>query len=146
MIVRFKKLDPNAKKPEKQYTSDAAFDLTATSFSFDGENDVISYGMGIAVEIPYGYVGLLFPRSSVYLKKLDLSDCVGVIDSGYRGEVTAKFRITNGFIGDKKEPYYNVGDRVAQLIIIPIPLITFQESSVLSDSDRGTGGYGSTGL
>lgn len=137
MKVRFKKITPSAVIPTKAHPSDAGFDLTATSMREDG--DVVVYGTGLAMEIPFGHVGLVFPRSSVYKKDLILTNSVGVVDSGYRGEVLVKFRKTAD--GDK----YEVGDRIAQLIIIPYPAIEFEEAEELTSSDRGEGGFGSSG-
>lgn len=137
MKVRFKKITPSAVIPTKAHPSDAGFDLTATSMREDG--DVVVYGTGLAMEIPFGHVGLVFPRSSVYKKDLILTNGVGVVDSGYRGEVLVKFRKTAD--GDK----YEVGDRIAQLIIIPYPAIEFEEAEELTSSDRGEGGFGSSG-
>lgn len=140
MKVRFKKLHQDAQQPKKAHNTDAGFDLTATSINITG--NLVEYGTGLAVEIPEGYVGLVFPRSSICKKTIRLTNSVGVIDSGYRGEVMAKFRID---ALDEPLSIYNVGDRIAQLIIMPIPSVTFQEAEELRDSDRGTGGYGSTG-
>lgn len=137
MKVRFKKITPSAVIPTKAHPSDAGFDLTATSMREDG--DVVVYSTGLAMEIPFGHVGLVFPRSSVYKKDLILTNSVGVVDSGYRGEVLVKFRKTAD--GDK----YEVGDRIAQLIIIPYPAIEFEEAEELTSSDRGEGGFGSSG-
>jgi dUTP pyrophosphatase len=140
MKVRFKKLDEKAVAPSKAHPTDAGFDLTAISVKDDGVRNIVTYGTGIAVEIPDGYVGLIFPRSSICKKSLSLSNSVGVIDSSYRGEIMFKFR--------KEQPHiqrYSVGDRIGQMIIIPYPDIEFVEANELSDSDRGTGGFGSTG-
>lgn len=134
--IKIKKLHKDAVIPTKAHTTDAGCDLYATSCHYD--NGLIIYGTGIAVEIPEGYVGLVFPRSSIANTHLTLSNSVGVIDSGYRGEVMAKFR-KGGTRG------YNVGDRIAQLIILPYPEVVFEEAEELSESDRGTGGYGSSG-
>lgn len=138
--IKIKKLHPDAVIPKKAHESDAAYDLTAVSRSFDDHGNVV-YGFGFALEIPEGYVGLVFPRSSIYRKDLFLTNAVGVIDAGYRGEVTAKFKSTS----QRLPTSYNVGDRVAQLIVIPIPEIEFVEADMLSDTVRGAGGYGSTG-
>lgn len=139
--VKIKKLHSDAVIPTKAHASDAGFDLTAVWCGWDNANKVFEYGFGLSFEIPEGFVGLIFPRSSIFRKDLFLTNCVGVIDSGYRGEVTAKFKSTTGRIPDS----YNVGERVAQMIIMPIPQVTFVEVKELSDTDRGTGGYGSTG-
>lgn len=125
--------------PTKAHASDAGFDLTATSRMYDNNNCYV-YGCGLAVEIPEGYVGLVFPRSSNAKKDLLLSNSVGVIDSGYRGEIMAKFKALRPF-----PQMYKIGERLAQLIIMPIPDIEWEEAEKLSDSERGTGGYGSSG-
>lgn len=139
MEVRIKKLTENAKMPTKAHATDAGYDLYAASTSVDKNYNVV-YGTGIAVEIPAGYVGLVFPRSSIASKDIMLSNSVGVIDSGYRGEVMAKFKRVTGEFDS-----YQVGDRIAQLIIMPYPEVVFVEADELTDSDRGIGGYGSTG-
>ena len=138
MDVKIKKLNENAVIPRYAHPTDAGLDLVAVSKSKDRDGNFV-YGTGLAFEIPDGYVGLLFPRSSIYKQDLFLTNSVGVIDSGFRGEVTVKFR-----------PHlfakpYDKGDRVAQMIIMPYPHIDFVEVNELSESDRGEGGYGSTG-
>ncbi len=204
MKIKFVKLTENAVTPTKAHATDAGFDLTATSRTFD-EHGAVVYGTGIAMEIPTGYVGLVFPRSSVSRFDLSMANAVGVIDAGYRGEITAKFKpamlyvdnITTGrapgahaddhagtvqtdirtqsvsangldslFFGDnpcakdgraeitdfhmKRKTLnprtYNIGERCAQIIIIPIPEIEFEETDKLNDGERGTNGYGSSGL
>lgn len=150
MKVRFKKLSENAVVPNKAHSTDAGFDLTATSRVVDDYGNIV-YGTGIAVEIPENHVGLIFPRSSVCKKELFLTNSVGVIDSGYRGEIMVKFKMTASSLDpltaceNLERLIYKVGERIGQLIIIPIPEIEFIETTELSDTDRGTGGYGSTG-
>lgn len=134
--IKIKRLTPTAQLPTKAHATDAGYDLYSSSCHY--EDGMLHYGTGVAVEIPAGYVGLVFPRSSIANTHLTLSNSVGVIDSGYRGEIKAKFR-KGGTRG------YNVGDRIAQLMIIPYPEVTFEEVDELSDSDRGEGGYGSSG-
>lgn len=90
MKVRFKKLNDKAVIPTKAHATDAGFDLTATSKKCDDFGNVV-YGTGIAAEIPKGYVGFVFPRSSIYKQDIILSNCVGVIDSGYRGNITGTY-------------------------------------------------------
>lgn len=136
MQVKIKRLNDKAQLPTKAHATDAGYDLYASSCHY--EDGMLHYGTGVAVEIPQGYVGLVFPRSSIANTHLTLSNSVGVIDSGYRGEIKAKFR-KGGTRG------YNVGDRIAQLIIIPYPEVEFVEVDVLADSDRGESGYGSSG-
>jgi dUTP pyrophosphatase len=140
LIVKVKKLHENAVIPSYSKHGDAGMDLTITEIK---ENNFrqISYGFGVAMEIPFGYVGLVFPRSSVKNQDLLLSNCVGVIDSGYRGEIQSTFKKT-----DPSEKFYKVGERGAQIIILPYPQVFMVESDELSDTERGTGGFGSTGL
>jgi dUTP pyrophosphatase len=138
--VKVKKLDPNAVIPSYSKVGDAGMDLTITNIK-ENTSFSITYGFGIAMEIPKGYVGLVFPRSSVRNQDLILSNCVGVIDSGYRGELQATFKKTNGLDSIS----YNVGERGAQIIVLPYPQIKMIESTELSDTERGEGGFGSTG-
>ena len=100
--------------------------------------------MGIALEIPDGFVGLVFPRSSVRNTDLSLSNCVGVVDSKYRGELQATFN-KKGVSQIDGGHTYMVGDRVAQIMILPYPQIHFEEVEELSNTERGEGGFGSTG-
>lgn len=138
--VKVKKLDPNAVIPTYSKDGDAGMDLTITK-EIENTSFSVSYGFGIAMEIPKGYVGLVFPRSSVRNQDLILSNCVGVIDSGYRGELQATFKKTNGLDSLK----YKVGERGAQIVILPYPQIKMIESNELSNTERGEGGFGSTG-
>jgi dUTP pyrophosphatase len=144
MQLKFMKLREDAVIPSYAKPGDAGLDLTATS----GDNfymypNQTTFGFGLAVEIPFGYVGLIFPRSSIYKTGMRLSNCVGVIDSGYRGELKAIFDIAHFHLeGD----VYRVGDRVAQLVVLPLPQFEIIEADELSITERGTGGYGSTGV
>lgn len=142
MKVKIKKLDSKAVIPSYAVFGDAGLDLTCISRSFDDKNNVI-YKTGLAIEIPKGYVGLLFPRSSIANKNQLLTNSVAVIDSGYRGEITFKFKSIQ-YASQFCKPY-EVGERIGQIIIIPYPQIEFIEVDELSDSERGTGNYGSTG-
>ena len=140
-LVKVKKLVPEAVIPSYSKVGDAGMDLTITR-EIENTSFSVSYGFGIAMEIPQGYVGLVFPRSSVRNQDLILSNCVGVIDSGYRGELQATFKKTNGLDSIK----YKVGDRGAQIIILPYPTIYMTEVPELSNTERGSGGFGSTGV
>ena len=165
MVVKIKKVTESAVLPTKAHATDAGYDLYADSKSVDEYGNAV-YGTGIAAEIPKGYVGLVFPRSSIAKKDLLLSNSVGVIDSGYRGEIMAKFKPTHISANPIKfwwqlcvkrgnvinidtlsihREEYKLGERIAQLIIIPYPEVEFELATELSDSDRGTGGYGSSG-
>ena len=141
MIVKIKKLHDNAVIPAYAKPGDAGLDLTATSVITDEYGNVV-YGTGLAIEIPYGYAGLLFPRSSNSKTDLYLTNHVGVIDSGYRGEIMFKYRPLDGILNSK---IYAVGERVGQIVILPYPAVSFEEVEQLSDTERGEGGYGSTG-
>ncbi len=158
MKVKIKKLSNKAIMPTKAHATDAGYDLTAISREYDEFGNVV-YHFGLAFEIPKGYAGLIFPRSSICKQDISLTNAVGVIDAGYRGEVTAKFKAVIRLRGDlfPREDVaimnhdnwwaniYGIGERIAQLIILPIPNIELEEVDELGRSDRGTGGYGSTG-
>ena len=143
MKVGIKKLHPDAVIPKYSKAGDAGLDLTATEIISETTQQ-ITYGTGISMEIPKGYVGLVFPRSSIRKYDLALTNCVGVIDSGYRGELQATFKKTNWLKGNESEKY-QIGDRIAQIMIIPYPEIEFVELDNLSSSERGEGGFGSSG-
>jgi dUTP pyrophosphatase len=139
MKVKIKLLNKNAVVPVYAKPGDAGLDLVATHIiSYDKEQVV--YGTGLAIEIPEGYVGLVFPRSSIRKYEQYLSNSVGVIDSGYRGEIQATFN--SRFYADVK---YKAGEKIAQLIIMPYPQIEFEEVTELSETERADGGHGSTG-
>ena len=153
MKVKIQKISPLAKIPTYAKDGDAGMDVIATSIISDTPEQ-ITYGLGIALEIPKGFVGLVFPRSSIRKTGLQLSNSVGVIDSGYRGELQATFNKLFGGEGmydemkvNQMQPndYYKVGDRVAQIMIIPFPPIEFEQVTQLSETERGEGGFGSTG-
>jgi dUTP pyrophosphatase len=141
MYVKISKLVPEAVIPSKANPTDAGLDLTAVSKMVTdlGKTGFIEYGTGLAIAIPDGYVGLLYPRSSISKTGLILANSVGVIDSGYRGEIKLRFK----WIKDTTD--YNVGDKVAQLVIMPYPKIQLTEVSELPYGDRGEKGFGSSG-
>ena len=159
MEIKFKKIIPEAKTPLKTINIDAGFDLYATSI-VENEN-YIEYLTGIAIEIPENYVGLIFPRSSVTKYDLMLKNSVGVIDASYRGEIRCRFHETkeyNGYIEMRinntinkisdptvKRNIYKVGERIAQLVILPLPKVELVEVDELSNTERGIGGFGHTG-
>jgi dUTP pyrophosphatase len=172
MKVNFKKLVPQAQKPKFGKPGDAGADLVAAGVVYDEINNKLICHTGLAVEIPEGMVGLIFPRSSIRNTDLSMSNSVGVIDSGYRGEIIVTFNVNieqriynkigevidegdvtnqqdwlNSFDDDSyRYKLYEEGDRVAQLVIIPVPLIQYTEVDELSETERGTGGHGSTGV
>lgn len=153
MKVKIKKLVSEAVVPAYAKPGDAGMDLTAVKVEYDRVNKCFVYHSGLAFEVPEGHVMLLFPRSSNRKTEAYLTNSVGVIDSGYRGEVMACFkRRDNDVFPEHKDTFiiehqapYKVGDRFAQLMIIPYPQIEFEEADELSATERGDGGYGSTG-
>lgn len=137
MQVAVQRVHERAVLPTYAHASDACFDLTAASSIVQGGQQIIDTGLIFA--IPEGYVGLVFPRSSIsHVTGLVLANSVGVIDAGYRGTVQLRFRGT--------EPYYQVGQRCGQMLIIPVPHIVLQEVTTMAETDRGQGGFGSTGM
>ena len=144
MEIKFKRLSDNAVLPSKAHPTDAGLDLTCTNITSEVNECgqfVLVYHTGIAVEIPVGYVGLIFQRSSVYKKSLTLTNAVAVIDSCYRGELILKFKNTSG---DSIPAVYNIGDRIAQLVIIENPEVEPVFADTLSETDRGENGFGSS--
>jgi len=136
MKVKIKKLREDAIVPSYARLGDAGMDVVATSKKVSDK--FIEYGTGLSFEVPEGYVMLVFPRSSISKKDLILSNSVGVLDSGYRGELFIRFQSMG-------EEHYEVGDRIAQIMILPYPGIEFEEVGELSETIRGDGGFGSTG-
>jgi len=175
MNVKIKRVHPESVVPSYAKPGDAGMDLTCVKISYNSDDGCITYDTGLQMEIPEGHVGLLFPRSSLSKKDLILTNHVGVIDSGYRGNIMFKFKPDNdywsaatntpifeedldfglfGFYKTKEHKHfdhviesscYAVGDRVGQILIMPYPQITFEEVDELSSTERGVGGYGSTG-
>lgn len=163
MEIKYKKLNDKAKEPYKKIDIDAGFDLYA--ISINKTNKYIEYGTGLAFEIPEGYVGFLFPRSSLTKEDLMLKNAVGVVDASYRGEVTFRYinavhdTVENKVIYDdymaneyidlvlpnRHLDQYNVGDRCGQIIFMELPKIKLIEANKLSDTVRGTAGYGHSG-
>lgn len=137
MRIRIKKMHPDAVIPRYAHFGDAAVDLVAVK-KWEDDFGNMCYGTGIAMEIPEHHVGLLFARSSISKKDVRLANAVGVIDSGYRGEIMLKF-------DQLGKDHYNIGDRVGQLMLLRIPSINFVEVVNLPNSDRDKGGFGSSG-
>lgn len=140
--LQFIRLSERATLPTRAHDSDAGLDLFAAEGARLGPGQRVSVGTGLAVAIPEGLAGLVLPRSGLALKNgISLVNSPGLIDPGYRGEVrvlllntdrTSEFRIA-------------AGDRVAQLILVPIALATPLESDSLDDTTRGASGFGSSG-
>ena len=140
MIIKIKKLVPEAQLPQKATEDSIGMDLIATRM--ESKNGFIEFGFGQAWEIPIGYGGFIFPRSSISNQPLILSNCVGVIDPDYRGEIMARFKR----IANTPNLTYDIGKAIAQVIILQIPEVSFREASELNLTERGNGGYGHTDI
>ena len=136
MKLKIKKINSEAKIPHYANPDDAGMDVYA--ISKEVKERFIEYGTGLSFEVPEGHMMLVFPRGSLSNKDLILANHVGVLDSGYRGELKLRFRK----IGDD---VYEIGDKIGQIIIVPFPKVEFEEVDELSETGRGSGGFGSTG-
>lgn len=140
-VIKFKKLHEDAQLPVYSTEGAGGFDISAVSLGSTDRIETAIYGTGLAVELPKGKSLLLLSRSGHgFNKDIRLSNCVGLIDSDYRGEIKAKLR------GDgKNAPVFAKGDRIMQGIIIDTPQYKFEWSEELSETQRGKNGFGSTG-
>lgn len=143
MKLKFKKLSEAAILPRKANPADAGFDIVATEKYFD-EYGNVCFKTGLAIEVPEGYVGMLFSRSSIYSKAQVLSNSVGIIDSGYRGEIEFKFKILKEHV-TKQTIAYMPGDRIGQLIVLPLPQFEPVFVDELDNTNDRGGGFGSSG-
>jgi len=142
MKVKVKQLRPNAKLPTYATDGSGAFDLYAVDGGYMQEGENAQYGTGLSFEVPEGHVMLIFSRSGHGARGIRLANCVGVIDSDYRGEVFVMLH--NDGISEFSF-VVNAGDRIAQALILPIPRVEFEVVDELSPTARGDGGFGSTG-
>lgn len=137
-------IESQAVLPKKAHSTDAGFDLVATRITQEVDEAgklILVYHTDLAVEIPEGYVGLLFMRSSVSKKSIQLCNCVGVIDEGYKGEIMGKFKVTT----DALPRIYEPGEKFAQLVLVPYYTVVETEwVEELTETERGEGGFGST--
>lgn len=140
MQIKIKKLHPDAVVPKYAQLGDAGVDLVAVD-KRESKGLYIEYDIGLSIELPPGHVGLVFPRSSISKRGLVLCNSVGVIDSGYRGPIKCRFLPTT-----LNYEAYQTGERIAQLLVLPYPAIEYVEVEELSDTNRGYGGFGSTGV
>lgn len=140
IIVKIKKLNPEAKLPKKGSDGCQGYDVYATSKEFDEKTGCVIFGTGLSIEPPKGYGVFLMARSSIYKTPLLLANGVGLGDNDYRGEYKFVFRTV-----DRPKVNYEIGDRIGQLVFLPIPEVAFVESEDLTETDRGEGGFGSTG-
>lgn len=140
IIVNFKKTDPAATIPQYAKSGDAGMDLIAVSREYNRDHDFWEYGTGLAMEIPIGFVGLIYPRSSISKYNQRICNGVPVIDCGYRGEIKIRMKADG-----RGNIFYQVGDKIAQLMIVPFPCVKMIEVQELSETERGSGGFGSSG-
>lgn len=138
MNIKIKKLSKDAVIPSYAKIGDVGLDLTAISISYT--DNYIEYGTGLVIEIPEGFAGFVFPRSSISNYDLNLCNSVGVIDSNYRGEVKLRFKTAYN------QKIYSIGDRIGQLVVLPVPKIELELTGELNDSVRGSSGFGSSGV
>ncbi len=146
MIIGFKKLHEKAVMPKFANIGDFGADLTTVdeglTYTEDGVQ-FIEYRTGLAVQLPPNVAGMVFPRSSISKKHLILCNSIGLIDQGYTGEIMVRFKI----VGNEqlKPNIYTAGDRVAQMVFVPVVTPEIMEVQELKKTDRGAGGFGSTG-
>ena len=138
--VKFKRLADDVQLPVKGSSHAACYDVYARYIT--GNGNKITVGLGFATEIPEGWKGVMIPRSNLTKHNWVLNNSMGIIDSDYRGEWKAIFTPLGPNLGFP----YNVGDRVAQIYFDKVEDVTFIETKELEDSNRGEGGFGSTGL
>ena len=146
MNLHLCKLHPNAITPTYATDGSACFDLYAIEVSGGGDYSTAMCRTGLAFEIPEGYVMLIFSRSGHgFNKNTRLANCVGVIDSDYRGEVMVKLTRDGALRDETPRLLAQDGDRIAQAMVVPVPRVTFHVVEQLSITERGAGGFGSTG-
>jgi dUTP diphosphatase len=143
LIVSFQRLADAARAPERANDHDAGWDLRASEAATIAPGARASVGTGIAVAIPEGHAGLVLPRSGLAARHgIALVNAPGLIDSGYRGEVRILLLNT-----DTREAFEIApGDRIAQLVVVDLPDVEFAEAESLSETARGAGGFGSSGV
>lgn len=149
MVLKVVKLDPNAELPIRAHINDAGADVKAVGRKFlnkrrevtDNFTDAVQvrYDLGIGVEVPSGYMLIVACKSSVYKTGMDLANSIGVVDFGYQGRIFVTFNL------NKHSKPYLEGDAVCQLILVPIETPSFEWGEFTTETDRGTGGHGSTG-
>lgn len=144
--MKVKLLAENAVLPQKAHESDAGYDLVATSKVVDREKRQITYGFGLAIQLPKGSVGLIFPRSSVRKTDLALSNCVGVLDENFQGEIQATFTMLNEDVPTKSKNHYKVGERIAQLVVVDLKQMEVTQVEDFDEVSERSGGFGSSGI
>jgi dUTP pyrophosphatase len=142
-VVRVRRLDPRAMLPTRTHPDDAGLDLYTLADVTLAPGDRAAAGTGVAIELPAGHAGLVLPRSGLAARYgLALVNAPGLIDAGYRGELRVLLLNT-----DREQPItLSAGSRIAQLVVIAPALPPVVEVAELSGSERGAGGFGSTGI
>lgn len=138
--IKIKRLVKHAEIPEYKTAGAVACDLVAVDYNYNNDTKFHEYGTGLALELPEGYEAQIRPRSSISKTSLVLINSPGTIDTDYRGELIVRFKNI-----DDRDIIYDIGDRIAQLVIQAVPKVVFEEVENLSETDRGNGGFGSTG-
>lgn len=142
MRLEYARLSGDAREPVRAHEGDAGYDLHAAEAATIGPGERASVGTGLAVAIPPGHAGLVLPRSGLAAKHgITLANAPGLIDSGYRGEVRVLLLNT-----DREDSFeVELGDRIAQLVVVHLADVELVEATDLSPSVRGSGGFGSSG-
>ena len=146
--IKFKKLVPEAKSPSQATAGDSGWDVTAIDDGVvNAEHGYIEYRTGLAVELPEGYEIQIRPRSSISKYDLVICNSPGTVDNPYRGEIKVRFKAVARIKGQlyEKPLRYGAGDKIAQLIVAPVPQVQWEEVSELNETARGAGGFGSSG-
>lgn len=142
--IKLRKTHVNAKLPTKGSLGAACYDAYVSSITFDNNENVV-LGLGFATEIPAGYKGIIVPRSGFTKVAWVMNNNIGVVDSDYRGEWMMKIKPINGRIEENPLPFA-VGERCCQIYFEKVLETEFVQVDELSETDRGAGGFGSTGL
>ena len=139
----FKRLDPEAELPARAHPGDAGLDLRSAVDIEVGPGERALVPTGLAVPIPEGHAGLVLPRSGLAAQHgLTMANAPGLIDAGYRGEIICA--VVN--LDREHAVRISRGDRIAQLVVVPVPEVEPVWARELPPSSRGTGGFGSSGL
>lgn len=150
--TKVKKLVPEAVIPARAKEGDAGYDLVAIDDGVVGKDGFIEYRTGLAISPPGGIHILIFPRSSISKYDLVLANGIGLVDNGYRGEILLRFKPVSRFINDNggidsvlPSKRYVKGDKIGQLVFMPTLTVNMSESETLDETQRGSGGFGSSG-
>jgi dUTP pyrophosphatase len=141
MKIKIKLLNRNGKIPTKAHKTDACYDVYAASVLFDEENQTVVYGLGFATEIPVGYKGIIVPRSSFTKTNWVMQNTPAQVDASYRGEWIVKFKCVDYAV----EAPFKENERIAQIFFEKVLDIEFEEVDTLTNTERGSGGFGSSG-